>query len=195
MVQELTEYWEQTEKIKRAAELLAAGLTHEQFNWSPGPGRWSIAQSFVHLNLTAQFYFTGVDGAIRRAREKQVFGEGPFRLGLVGGWVIGIVEPPIKTKVRAPKVLIPAPDQSVQDVLPQFMATQDQIIERLRQCDGIHLRRVKMPSPFAKWIRMSLLTGFGILLAHERRHLWQSHEIRKMPDFPNSEKAPDPVQA
>ena len=33
------------------AESLAAGLSHQQFNWRPNPASWSIGQCLSHLNV------------------------------------------------------------------------------------------------------------------------------------------------
>jgi hypothetical protein len=38
-----------------AAEL-CGNLTTAQFNWRPQPGRWSIAECLVHLNISAKLF-------------------------------------------------------------------------------------------------------------------------------------------
>jgi hypothetical protein len=35
------------------------------------------------------------------------------------------------------------------------------------------------PNPFIKGLRLSLATGFNVLTAHARRHLWQARGVRR----------------
>jgi hypothetical protein len=67
-----------------------------------------------------------------------------------------------------------------------FRAYQVQYIDRLRQANGLDLGRARVRTPVATWLRMSLGSGFALLAAHERRHLWQARRITQMPGFPSS---------
>ncbi len=49
----LDEYVRQFEDLKRDARQLTEGLSDAQLNWSPAPGRWSMAQCLEHLNSVA----------------------------------------------------------------------------------------------------------------------------------------------
>ena len=65
-----------------------------------------------------------------------------------------------------------------------FRAYQVQFIDRLRQANGLDLARARVSSPVSKWLRLSLGSGFALMAAHERRHLWQAREISETPGFP-----------
>jgi len=51
LVPELEDLRRQIDGIVSDAQKLTAGISDRQFNWQPEPGRWSIAQCLVHLNL------------------------------------------------------------------------------------------------------------------------------------------------
>jgi hypothetical protein len=58
-----------------------------------------------------------------------------------------------------------------------FRAYQVQYIDRLRQASGLDLARARVSSPAARWLTMSLGSGFALMAAHERRHLWQARRV------------------
>jgi hypothetical protein len=59
-----------------------------------------------------------------------------------------------------------------------------QYIDRLRQANGLDLSRARVRSPASKWLRMPLGSGFAVMTAHERRHLWQARRVTSSPGFP-----------
>ena len=44
----------QVESVNQQLPGLVAGLSAEAFNWSPGPGRWSVGRCGEHLNITTE---------------------------------------------------------------------------------------------------------------------------------------------
>jgi hypothetical protein len=39
-------------------------------------------------------------------------------------------------------------------------------------------------SPASHWIKISLNSGFALMAAHERRHLWQARRVLAAAGFP-----------
>jgi hypothetical protein len=93
------------------------------------------------------------------------------------------MEPPVRRRFRSRAKFRPAARHLPRPVMDRFAALQDAIGERLRAADGIDLRRVHVRSQVAP-IRFTLGTTFRILLAHERRHIWQARQVRRAPGFP-----------
>lgn len=178
LIPELEGYRQQYEALKRDAAELLDGLTEAQFNWRASPGRWSIAECLVHLNLTARLYLPLIEGAISRARSRQLFGQGPFRHGFLVNWFIRMNEPPVKLKVKAPKIFVPPPDQPLDQVASDFMALQDELLSLINESSGLHLSRIKVASPVSRFFKTSLGQCFAFHAAHERRHLWQARQVR-----------------
>lgn len=181
---ELQGYREQFEAVKRDARGLLSGLTDAQFNWRPAPGAWSIAECLAHLNVTGQFYLPRIDRRIREATAAGALGEGPFRYGPLAKMFVRGMEPPAKLKFKAPKILAPMPEHLLSVIGPAFLTLQEQFVERLRAARRVDLRRVKVPSPVSRFFRINLGLVFPLIAAHERRHLWQAHQVRNHPNFP-----------
>ena len=175
---EIRDYVRQFEDVKSAARPLVEGLSDEQLRWKPAPDRWSIAECFSHLNVTADQYYPAIDSSMRRARERGLLGEGPFRHGFLMNRFIRMMEPPARRSFRAPRMFRPR-TRALADEIPTFFAHQSAIIERVHQANGLDLSRVKVVSPLTSLMRMSLGQCFGLLAAHERRHLWQAARVRE----------------
>ncbi len=78
MNEELSGYLGQIEAVKREGNAILAGMTDVQFNWRPGPERWSMAQCFDHLNVAVGRTFPAFDRAIADARDRGLRAPGPF---------------------------------------------------------------------------------------------------------------------
>lgn len=189
LIPELEEYRCQFVAIKDDAKALLSTVNNEQFNWRSQSGSWSIAECFDHLNVTGKLYGATIDEKISEASSRQWFSRGPFRHGWLGNLLVRLTEPPVKLKVKAPSQFIPRAYQLVDVVANEFMWTQNQFIVRLRDANGIDLARIKIPSPVSDLLKLTLGQVFGLMTAHERRHLWQARQVLKHPNFPAKDNA------
>jgi hypothetical protein len=183
---ELDVFRQQFERISSDADALVAALSDEQFNWRPASDRWSVAQCIDHLNVTARVYLPMLDEGIADAIRRGQYGEGPFRYNWFGRLFVRAQEPPYRFRVKAPKAFQPRSDRPRNDVMAAFRAYQVQYIDRLRQANGLDLSRAKVRSPVSNWIRIPLGSGFAVMAAHERRHLWQARNLINDPGFPRT---------
>jgi hypothetical protein len=181
---EVDGYRLQFEGLAAEADALVAPLTDEQFTWQPSPRSWSVAQCIDHLNVTARMYLPRLDEGIAEAIRRGLYGEGPFAHDFVGKLFVRTMEPPPRLKVKAPTAFQPAPLRSRSEIMAAFRAYQVQFVDRLRQASGLDLRRAKVVSPASAWIKMSLNSGFALMAAHERRHLWQARQLIAARGFP-----------
>ena len=172
------------ERLSSDADVLVGPLNDEQFNWQPAPGSWSVAECIEHLNATARHYLTSLDEGIADAIRRGLYGAGPFAYNWIGRIVVGTMEPPARFKIKAPKTFHPGPQRSRHEIMAAFRAYQVQYIDRLRQANGLDLARARVSSPAVKWLRMSLGSGFALMAAHERRHIYQARGVRSDPGFP-----------
>jgi len=162
---------------------LGRGLTIEQFNWVPAPGRWSIGQCIEHLNITSERYIPVFKKAIDDGRAAGRVSSAPITLGFLERWFMQSLEPPVRMKFKAPKAFVAPPQLPVDATLERWDAMQAGMAECIRSAEGVDFRRIKVPSQFGP-VSFSLGGTFLILLAHERRHLWQAREVRTNPSFP-----------
>ena len=182
---EVDAFKQQFEQLADRADALVAPLSEEQFLWRPAASSWSIAECIDHLNVTARLYLPQLDEGIAEAIRRGLYGEGPFNHDLVGRLFVRTMEPPARIRVKAPTSFHPAIQRSRQEIMAAFRAYQVQFVDRLRQASGLDLRRAKVHSPLTAWIKMSLNSGFALMAAHERRHLWQAQRIIATAGFPH----------
>jgi hypothetical protein len=174
---------EQVEAIKKEGAGVAAGLTEEQFNWRPGPGRWSIAQNLNHLNVGDLMVLPAFDRAIAEGRSKRKTAPGPFRYGWFSRFLIREMEPPPRRRMKTPMQGSAGGRHRAADVLPEFARVRDELARRVRESDGLDLAHIRTISPVNRLIRLPLGAYFAFILAHDRRHLWQARQVRHEPGF------------
>ena len=181
---ELEGYSDQLLSIRQDASGLMSGVTDAQFNWQPAPGRWSIAGCFDHLNKSAErLFIPKIDSAISTARTNRLKSDGPFAYSAFERWAVRSNDAPPKTRYKAPKHFQPRPALGLEDVRREFERWQDEIATRLREANGLDLRKAKYVWPF--WpVKWSLGASFQLLLAHERRHIWQARQVKQDRNFP-----------
>jgi hypothetical protein len=183
----LERWLEQLRAIRREAAALTEGLHEAQLAWRPGPGRWSIAEVVKHLNLSARPYLDAIAHALARARARGHTDGGDWRPTLVGGLFARSMEPPPRVRLRAPRIFRPAegaPPPPGARELATWRAIHLEMEERIREAAGLDLRRARVVSPVTRWVRMNAGDAVALLLAHERRHLWQMGKIRESAGFP-----------
>lgn len=187
MNDELQRYLDQIAAVKRDAQALVSEASEAQFNWRPGPDRWSIAECLVHLNISMGKTLPALDRAIEQGRARGLVGQGPFRYGWFATWMARGMEPPPKWRTKTFKVLrVPTGVVHTSDrVLPDFLKLRDQLAERVRRADGLDLKRVRTVSPVSSLLRLPLGAYFWFVIAHDRRHLWQAHQVRAQPEYPD----------
>jgi hypothetical protein len=181
---ELEDLCKQFNRIKTDAQKLLDGLSAAQFNWRPQPGVWSVAECFDHLNISGKLYLPMMDAQISAGRENKRFASEPFHYGWFNNWFVRSLEPPVKTKFKAPKAFIPKSDKAPDATLSEFNEVQDEYLQRLVDANGLDLRRIRIQSPATRLIRLSLGRAFAMVTAHERRHLWQARQVIAHPNFP-----------
>ena len=180
---ELDDYQRQFCAIKQDARELLAGIDETALAWRPEPGRWSIAENLMHLNLMGEQYVKAIDECIAGARERGLFSSGPFRYTVFSNLMVQGTEPPPCHKLRTTRAMTPRGDAPVTAALPVFLHLQDQLAERLKRAEGLDLARATLVSPLMRRLRQSLGLAFAFVAAHERRHLWQAREVRNATEF------------
>lgn len=160
---------------------LIAGLTPEQGIWRPVPAAWSIAHCLDHLATGNRVYLRAMEPSAASALARGSRRKRPALPGLIGGWFVRSLDAPVKLrfKMKAPKKIVPRESPSLADAAAQFFASQDQVRAFLRKYADIDLAGVHFPNPFMRGVRFSLATGLHVIAAHDRRHVWQSWNVRK----------------
>jgi hypothetical protein len=149
--------------------------------WRAQPGSWSVAECLDHLATGNRVYLAAMEPAAARARQRGSTRRRAAAPGLVGGWFVTYLEPPVRAglKTKAPRKIRPRPSPRVDDALAAFLASQEAVRAFLRTYAAIDLAGVRFANPFIPGLRFSLATGLHVIAAHERRHLWQAWRVRR----------------
>jgi hypothetical protein len=166
---------------ERDAEALVAGLTAEQGVWRPEPGAWCVAECLDHLATADRVYLAAMRDPAERARAEGRRRRGPAKPGWLGALFVSTFEPPPKwwSTLKAPRKIRPRTSPPLADAFAAFMASHAQVRAFLREHADLDLAGAMFPNPFIKGLRLSLATGFNVLTAHARRHLWQARGVRQ----------------
>jgi hypothetical protein len=176
---ELTAYQQQIEEIKAEARELTQGLDEARFNWRPAADAWSIEECLSHLTMVGQWELRAIEEAVERGRERGLTAVGPFEYGAVDRFIIDMTRPPVRAKVPAPRRFVPLHGQPVTAILPTFLHVQSQFQLLMERAEGLDLARIKVATPIARFLKMSLGALFEQAAAHERRHIEQARRVRE----------------
>lgn len=164
----------------RAARLVD-GTPEQDFHRSPVQGQWSVAQCLVHLNLTTRAYLPLIDDAMQVGRLTALTGPPRrYRRDLTGWLLCRMSEPPYRIRTTTRPRFVPADPGSRSEVLSEFVRLQQELTVRLYRTEGLHLGKIRIVSPFDGRLEYSLYSCFRILPAHQRRHLWQGEQVRRL---------------
>lgn len=160
-----------------AVEELIAPLSEAELNWQPESGRaWSIGQCIDHLALSNEHYMEAMLPRISAAQA----GPEPFRPTIFGAKFIEQIEPPVRRAFKAPQSIQPARGIGCSEMRRRFAHSHELIRRALEQLRSKNANSVVFRNPFIPVLRVRASTAFLILVAHERRHLWQARQVSAM---------------
>lgn len=80
--------------------------------------------------------------------------------------------------MKTPSSFVPQSSLDKGEVLVQFFELQSALADRISRSTQFDLAKIRVVFPFNDHAKNSLFSAYCILLAHERRHLWQAEQIR-----------------
>jgi hypothetical protein len=181
---ELRSIMDQLDENERNAGALLGELDETQLRWQPSPTSWSIGQCLDHITATNRLYLEPMDRAVAAARVRGAQRRGPLQPGAPSRWFVRELEPPPRRRLPAPKQVVPALGKSKTQLTSEFAGEQQRVRDLLLAAAGLDLNRTRFVNPFVPLIRFSVGTGFLVIAAHERRHLFQAAAVRGLPAFP-----------
>jgi hypothetical protein len=169
---------DQLASVSSEAAAFPTHLTPEQGARRPAANSWSVAECLDHLAVTNRIYLRAMKTAAEQGRKQGKTRREPMRPGKIGGWIANAMEPPVKPARRmpAPKSSRPRISPPFADALNSFSVSQNELSDFLQKSADLDLNGILFVNPFLRMLRLSLTTGFTIILAHERRHLWQAKQ-------------------
>lgn len=163
--------------VENDLEHLLSTLREFQFYVHPRGGAWSVGYCLEHLVLTGHALFLSWDSAIRDSNAStHAHGAPPYRWWHRG--LLRFVEPPYQFRIRAAPQLLPNCHRPMKEAIQRFHSMHDEFTRRLEASTVADLQELWVQSPFRSRRRYRLGFCIDLVLAHERRHLWQAWQIR-----------------
>ncbi len=174
------------ESVARETQTTFGHLTARQLNWRPAATRWSVAQCFDHLLQANDQMFKAADDALRNDAGRSSWQRLPLLPRLLGRALVRSQAPETSRKFVAPRRAAPAASHIAADVLERFIAQQRDAAWRLQTLDEGDAARTFMTSPFISVVVYSVLDGWRLVLAHDRRHFQQALRVTHSGEFPHT---------
>ena len=169
---------------RETALALLDGLSGAQLAWRLSAAQWGLADICSHLAAITTLYLPSLDDAIRRGHGDAAYSDRPFQGNVMSRFLVWTIEPPVRVRLRSPKALLPRPAEDPVESRQRYRAAQAAFELRLERAAGLDLAHIGVTLPTITQARFALGTVLALLLAHERRHLWQATVVRKAPVFP-----------
>ena len=153
------------------------GLSEAQFNFKPGPDRWSIAECLEHIAIVENAVLSGV----RVRLEKGPAPAADRDVKQIDAMILTTV-PDRSTKVKAPPQLVPTSNSTPAANLEHFLASRQQTVNWLKSDSNLRGHVVDHPV-------LGPLDGYEWILAaagHSERHTKQILEVKADPNFPTN---------
>ena len=168
---------------------LVDGLSEAQLLWRPSPTSWSIAECLQHLNATLTAYRSPMRVTFERERQNAPLAPGVFRVGFIASKFAAFLDPPYRIRAKATAALSPPAALEPQPVLDEFARSHEEMLDFALEASRVDMSSIRFAWPIASILKLSLTEAFLIMLAHDRRHLWQGENVRHHPRFPAGDDA------
>ena len=148
--------------------------------WRPDPTRWSVAGHVEHLNIVNAAYLGAIEETIAAARRSGgPESDGPYRHPFIARRFARMMEPPPSMRVKTARRMVPDPAVDAAASFEKFAEHQRRLASLLESSRGLDLGKIRFGSPFLALLRLSLGTGFEVLL-----HIWLIRELMSNDAFP-----------
>lgn len=174
----------EAEKIAARASATFGPLSPAQINWKHSSDVWSIGQCFDHLITTNRTYFPLFENIAAGEYRRTLWQRVPLLPSLFGRLLISSVSPESARKLKAPKVFKPSMSDVDADIIEEFTRHQDELMRFMKSAESMRPEKIIIPSSISPLVTYSLLDGYRILIAHEKRHFQQAERVRAAEGFP-----------
>lgn len=172
----------EVERQTAHVEQIFGDHSSDQLRWRPDQKGWSIMGHIAHLSIINVAYLDAIAERVRT--ESGPASPGPWSHPWFSRYFANSMEPPVTRRFGTMKSMIPDLGADPDTELATFRSAQAKMTEVIEACRGVDLGRVRFASPFFRLFRFSIGGGLGLLLAHNRRHIWHAEQLLANPSFP-----------
>ena len=166
------------ETTKKNIEEATKGLSDAQWNFKPGPDRWSVAQVLEHIAVSEDYLRGFVEGKVLKAPDA------PGRdLGKIDAMVLAMV-PDRSHKFQAPEPLQPKSQFGTpEETRKHFLESRAKTEALLKDTPDLREHAVENP-PMGQ--TLDAYEWILFIAAHSDRHTKQIKEVEADPNFPKN---------
>ena len=146
------------------------------FTVRPTPQEWSAAECLAHLSLSSEQFLPVLQKAIADGHAKGLTSKRKPAMDVLGRTLRWFLEPPIRKRVKTTARFVPRSARAKAEAFGEFATLQSKLVDALHAAEGLDLRKIKIVSPFDRRVKYNLYSAFLIVVAHQRRHLWQAEQ-------------------
>jgi hypothetical protein len=163
--------------VAQQAQTTFGRLDGRQLNWRPDATRWSVAQCFDHLLTADVLMARAAQDALQQVEARTVWQRLPIWPRVLGRMLIRSQTPGATRKFTASPLATPTASDIHSDVIQRFVDARREVVAMLQPLDERVADRIIMTSPFIGIITYSVLDGYRLMLAHDRRHFEQARRV------------------
>jgi uncharacterized damage-inducible protein DinB len=166
----------QLERTRSGVIEATKDLSESQWNFKPGPDRWSVAEVLEHIVIVEEFLLQNTSQNVMKAPP----GKADRDYTRTDELVLNAIADRTK-KAQAPEPTLPKARWSPQEALDRFLKARERTIEFLKSTPDLRDHVTDSPA-----IRQPLDAYQWVLYisAHSERHTKQILEVKAHPDFP-----------
>lgn len=183
MHKQIAEVIDAFEHAQERLDRFSDAVPEDRWSARSDPARWSPAECVAHLNLTSVAYVPRIRKAIEEARKLPRVAGSAYKRDMIGrlfAMMVGPLPKIRKTRIGRVKTtagFVPTGNFPKQLLLAEFKRLQLELIEMVKESDGLAIDKVKIASPFGEKIHYSVYSTYMILPRHEERHIQQAELV------------------
>ncbi len=159
-------------------------LSPAQINWKTSDESWSVGQCFEHLIKSNELLYDKFDEIADGKQKHSPLEKLSPLSGFFGNLLIGSMKKDAR-KFKAPTQKIVPPSEIDPHIIEIFAGHQAELIGKIKKLETTDCGKIKITSPYMKFVTYRLSDGFAIVVEHEKRHFRQAERITKESGFPH----------
>lgn len=159
-----------------------SGLDEEQFNWKYHPSVWSIAQCIQHLNMTGTHWLRQFEKIPKKKLSSS--SSEKFQSGILSKYLLKIITPEAKLKLKTPSVFIPHHLISGKACLEEFNEVQERMKSYAAKFIQTDISSIHLTPPNFSFIQVNIGEALILHNRHVKRHLNQALHMKQHFLFP-----------
>ena len=178
-IQQLDAVADQIRQITRDVEVQVLARDTADLGIRLEQGSWCVAECLAHLTQTTRSFVPAISEAIAGA--PKLTRNRRLRTGILADSLIRTLNPPYRIRFNVLPQLVPQ-QTDIETAWTSFAESQSELLATVRSAAGFAIDKVRIKSPVYARIRYNIYGAFRMLVAHQKRHMWQIEQILKALD-------------